>query len=498
MYSSDYRDNYWHFFISGIIVLISSIYFIGIEYTTIVVVFFSIGAFFVRHINTLILFYSSYLPLEEIIIKYFPYNLYILFKYFFEPLFFVILICLIIKNISTGSKWKKTPIDIPLLILLLSTIYSGLSTNVSLKLYILGVRPILRYVVVFLLITQSNFHNEKNINTIIRIIYYSAIIQIIIGIIQFFGGGSLKNFFDPRPTVIGSVVISNLGTTITEEGYLISGTLGRSAPYAMFVAFFIITTISKSIKNGLNIVNKNDIVIFTMAIMTLIASSSRKAWLGLSIACLIYILIISDYRKKITTISAIIWLLALLFLCNSIISDFLGNSDYSFTNRLKEIFSYQYIEHSIRYSRGFAIFTVCVEIAKNYLFTGLGPGRAGSSVTGSAAGTSALIQEYNAISLYGPQAQFVSDVGFAAIFAQFGLIAFISILTIFGLVFYTSIIRQKKFNNNGNYKLINKIIIGFSPLMFIGNIGGFSLTYRVISWYWWIFCALLFSSKNEK
>lgn len=105
---------------------------------------------------------TLYIPFEEFIEKWLPQNLiYDLARYGPEIILLCLFILVIVKRIFTTGYFFKTPIFLPFTAFIVVAIFSTLYNQTPLYIAVLGLRPIIRYWLLFFILSQVNFPSYR-------------------------------------------------------------------------------------------------------------------------------------------------------------------------------------------------------------------------------------------------------------------------------------------------------------------------------------------------
>ena len=196
----------------------------------------------------IIYFLTGYVAFEEFVLKFLPVSdaVYFYFRFFGEILIYAAFGKLVIHKLYRGIPFVKTPIDFPIIGFYLVVLLSAAVNRSPLMGSLYNVRPLARYIVLFYLVVNSSL-SEKRIATLLRIILGIGIAQVAVGILQWFGGSTLYDFFLPRATdlnVAGFTKEFRL-LEIGREIGSIYGTLGDTVIYGVFMILVLVVYLSR-------------------------------------------------------------------------------------------------------------------------------------------------------------------------------------------------------------------------------------------------------------
>ena len=197
---------------------------------------------------SIIYFLTGYFAFEEFVLKFLPVSdaIYSYSRFFGELLIYLAFGKLVIHKLYKGIPFVKTPIDFPIIGFYLVVLLSAAVNRSPLMGSLYNIRPLARYIVLFYLIVNSSL-SEKRIATLLRIILGIGIAQVVVGILQGFGGTTLYDFFLPRATdlnVAGFTKEFRLLEVGREIGS-IYGTLGDTVIYGLFMILVLVIYLSR-------------------------------------------------------------------------------------------------------------------------------------------------------------------------------------------------------------------------------------------------------------
>lgn len=434
--------------------------------------------------------YAAYLPFEELFLKYAPDQLYPLFRYGAEGTIFLLFVVVVGENLLRGRGWRKTQLDLPIFMLAGAVLASTVVNSVPPAVAALGVKSVFRYVFLFFIITQSDY-TRKDLKAFLSIFIASGVLQIFAGLVQMVGGESVYDFFRPKDVVVGEKILRAQDITLSSEGLRVCGTLLRYGVYGNYIALLLCLPLARRyVCNDKGLVTTATLL---LGAIVLVASFSRKGWIAMYLA-FIYMNWLSGRKVKAT---ALLWLPLLVVPFLLVYYGFAQALTQETTAnpimRLIEMFSPDYLSHTLERTRLYILTYVTYRIARDFFWFGVGPGLIGSDVTGTASGTTALVEvdRISGLDFADERLALLTDVGFVNIFAQmgfFGIFAFILILK--------RAFKQGKvllLNGNMEARLLALMFLGFLIIMIVEHIFGSAFTYRAVSFYFWLFAGLLFS-----
>lgn len=444
-----------------------------------------------RFRKAFIVVYAAYLPFEELFLKFTPEQLYPLFRYGAEGAIFLILVFVVAENLITGRGWRRTKVDLPIFALAGAVFASALVNSVPPAVALLGVKNIFRYILLFFIITQSDF-TKKDLNIFFSIFLATGALQILAGLSQLIGGESVAAFFKPTGVVVGDKVLNAQETTLTSDGFKVCGTLLRYGVFGNFIAMLLCLPLAKRYAGDDR--NLMLVAVLLLGAAVLAASFSRKGWVAMYLAFLYMNMLTGKKVKTAMLVGLPLTLIVFVVAYYGFAQSLSGEDTSNLVERFVGMFSPDYLKHTLERTRLYIMTYVAYRIARDFFWFGVGPGLIGSDVTGTAGGTTALIEvdRVSGLDFADERLALLTDVGFVNIFAQtgfFGLFAFIFLLVRFikhgKMLFFNS--------EDKATKTLALMFLGFTVIMIVETLLGSAFTYRAVSFYFWLFAGLLFS-----
>lgn len=245
----------------------------------------------------IIYFLTGYFAFEEFVLKFLPVSdtVYSYFRFLGEIFIYVAFGKLVLNKLYKGIPFVKTPLDFPIIGFYIVVFLSVVINRSPLIGSLYNIRPLARYIVLFYLIVNSPLSKQR-IDTLIRIILCIGVVQIGIGMIQWFGGPTLYDMFLPRETtlVVAGFTKEFRLLEIGREIGSIYGTLGDTVIYGVFMIVVLVIFLSR-IKR-LEYLNLLAIGILLICIAR---SYSRAATFSALLACVVWYFFQYGWKKTV-------------------------------------------------------------------------------------------------------------------------------------------------------------------------------------------------------
>lgn len=182
---------------------------------------------------------AFYLPLEEFLLKWLPIGdqAYLLLRQLPDLVVFLMCVVLIFRRSSAGL---DIPIigkrcDIFLLLFLGWAIAAMFLNNANIPIALANIKALLRYILLVYIVLMLA-PSEKQVKILFRWIGYAVVLQLVIGIFQFGGGLTTRDFLAARHVTESVAGVSTDFTGDRFEGINdLMGTMGNTIAFAMFL-----------------------------------------------------------------------------------------------------------------------------------------------------------------------------------------------------------------------------------------------------------------------
>ena len=258
----------------------------------------------------IIYFLTGYFAFEEFVLKFLPVSdsVYSYFRFLGEIFIYVAFGKLVLNKLYKGIPFVKTPLDFPIIGFYIVVFLSIVINRSPLIGSLYNIRPLARYIVLFYLIVNSPLSKQR-IDTLIRIILCIGVVQIGIGMIQWFGGPTLYDMFLPREStleVAGFTKEYRL-LEIGREIGSIYGTLGDTVIYGVFMIVVLVIFLSRV--KRLEYLN---LLAIGILLMFIARSYSRAATFSALLACVVWYFFQYGWKKTVRLSLAVLLIFGIL------------------------------------------------------------------------------------------------------------------------------------------------------------------------------------------
>lgn len=501
--TSEDKRNLLRFFIAGGVLLSGVLAFFPANFSLALIFALALIILSLIKIEFGIYFLSFYIVFEPFLLKFASDEIYPFLKYGAEVIILILFFIVLWKYIARkgGFKYIKTPIDLPLLIFILLTAASALLNLENPLFWLLGLRQIFRYVLLYYAIIYAEI-SKKITKNLVWLLLGIMLLEAFIGAGQAIIGRPADEFLLPgAKREFASIISPDYVYKFWSSGQRIFATMGRYDRLGIFICMGIILAVGLLCEEKEKRKKRMLAFVISAPIFSLILTYSRMSWLGLIFA-LMFINIIMRRDKKF-----IIAMVIFIFIFGSYLLIFMQANDLNlykindqpemaFAERFLSLFSFSELKNSYNgYGRLYFAINTPVKVIKNYPFFGVGLGQYGSGVAYALNNRDKYDELGLPFGIEGTQGQI--DSNWFSLWGEagtFGILAFLSIIaSIF--IFTLKIYRESDDN------FIKGLTLGFSgiilSLIFQALLGPYFET-RTVSFYFWLLAGLAVNAGIKK
>lgn len=454
----------------------------------------------IRKVEYIIYFFMIWFPIESLVINYTPIEWYPFLKYFPEVVLYTLLIILFCKK-QLGQAGSNIPhnLRLPFGLLVISLVLSGLFNWYNPTVWLLGVRQIVRFASVFLIILFAGFQPKVR-KHFMRLAFYVIAAEVLIGFIQFGAQGRLDAWlFSSRAVTLDNSVVLGGNDLFWTPGTRIFATMGRYDQLGSFIMIGLLLIFPWVYKNR-HQERISYALYWGVGLIGLVLTSSRASWLGV----LAGILAIAQGLfgdKKIwygLGIGAGILSLYLIFFAatHSNISNITERTNQGFAERILEAGSLAAWRDSYDgYGRIFFIINTPRIVVADSPFFGVGPGNYGGGVAAALLNTQAYDRLHLPFGVQNTVGQI--DNSWFSLWGELGTVGLGIIIWIMFVmsrdakeIYHTATAR--------GLKLLAASFFGLTAAVVMVGFFGPYLEFRTLMFYFWLFAGVLYTSaKNE-
>jgi hypothetical protein len=221
---------------------------------------------------------ATYLPFEPFVLKFIPDEIYVFARYGSESLIYIVAVVVLLRALFSGIGYKQTRFDLPFALFIGSIAASSLVNFVPPSVAILGLRQILRFMIVFFCVVQIA-PSKKFVERLTLVMFGILAFQSLLGVAQSFIGAPLDEFLLPSEArALGGISLTQGVEQFWDPGSRVFATLGRYDRLGNFIYFFLL--VASGFLFTKELAKKFTWLpwLFVVAVPALVLTFSRASW----------------------------------------------------------------------------------------------------------------------------------------------------------------------------------------------------------------------------
>lgn len=443
-------------------------------------------------------FLAVYLPFEPFILKFVPDDIYVFARYFSEFLVYGLFAVAIWRRLTHRVKSAATPIDLPFILFLIVAIASAVINFVDPTIALLGLRQIIRFVLVFFIVVYLR-PDRGYISKLTAAVFLVVLFEALLGIIQAIIGEPLDLLLLPSETrTFGEMVLTAGVAQTWESGTRVFATLGRYDRLGTFLAFFLILAAAMVYEfRKKNRDRQSPFWLFAAGLPALILTYSRSSWFGFLLGFLfISLWIKKDKRVLIASLSLVAVLLCYLAYSGLVVRYLVETPQQTAVERFFESFSYERWRGEY-YGLGrlyWMVQTVTTVVPASPLF-GFGPGQYGGGAVAALNNTRVYEQLGLPFGVYGTDGYI--DNSWFSLWGETGTLGLAFYLWMYLALFTYSL---RVYRRSRNDPFLRALSLGFAAAMIAVALNAFLATFletRTLAFYLWLYGGFVITLSYE-
>ena len=265
----------------------------------VVLTLFFIVLSFVRPLWT-IGFLALYLPFESLVLKFTPDEVYLFVRYFSESLIYLVVLVVVSRIVTREERFRPSTVDLPFILFCVVLVASAILNAVPPAIAILGLRQILRFVLVFFLVVQLR-PSVSFIRAITTALLAVVVFQAGLGIVQSIVGEPLDQFLLPSEVrVAGEITLTGGVQQFWDPGSRVFATLGRYDRLGNFLYVGLLIAIAFLFEHKHKVLPAIVPWVIALGVPALALTFSRASWFAFFLgAMFIWLVLRRDKRVLI-------------------------------------------------------------------------------------------------------------------------------------------------------------------------------------------------------
>ena len=431
---------------------------------------------------------ALYLPFESLILKFTPDTIYSFARFFSEGLIYLVAAVLLYRWISGRAKFQETALDLPFILFVCSLLAAAVVHFVPPTVTILGIRQILRFMLVFFLVVQLRpsklFVKKLTIALFLILMFQSGL-----GIAQSFVGEPLDQFLlasDER--TLGEMTLTGGVEQFWDPGSRVFATLGRYDRLGNFLYLFLLIASGFLFTAADHSRPLRSLLwwVFGLGIPALVLTYSRASWFAFLIGFLFIGLVIKRDKKVIAGLLVSIFLvLGYLGISGLTVGLLAEAPGQTLSERFFESFSStRWRGEYYGLGRTFWFEQTPLVVVTASPLIGWGAGQFGAGAVSALHNTTVYEQLGLPFGVFGTEG-FIDNNWFS-LWAEAGTIGMIFYVWMFIVLFY----RALQTYHESDDPLIKGLAIGFTAVMIAVTFNAFTSTVleiRTLAFYFWLY-----------
>lgn len=448
--------------------------------------------------EAIVVFLALYTPFEPFLLKFVPDAVYVFARYFSEGLIYILAAVVVLRAITGKIKLKHTPIDLQFGFFLLVCLASLLINFVPPVIGLLGLRQIIRYILLFFIVVQL-MPSKLFIRNLTIALFAIVVFQGLLGLIQGIVGAPLDEFLIPSEVKFYESVQLTSGTEqFWSPGARVFATMGRYDQLGTFLCFFFLLII------GLLYFTKDPgkqrrlLAILALAIPAFIMTLSRSSWFGFLFGFIaIGIVLMRDRRLTFAVMSLAVALAFYLGFSGLVVKYLVDYPEQTAAERLLEVFSYErYRGEYYGLGRVYWIVQTPLVVVRSAPLFGVGPGQYGGGAVAALGNTGVYEKLGLPFGVYGSEGYI--DNNWFSLWGETGTLGVMFYALMFWTLARAALITWRKSHD----PLTRGLALGYVGCLVAVTFQAFLATYlevRTLALYLWLYSAfIVVLARREK
>lgn len=440
---------------------------------------------------------AVYLPFESVLLKFVPDEVYLFARYGSELLIYLVAGVVIFSLLSGKKQYHQTPFDLPFFLFVLVLLASSLVNLVPPTIAILGLRQILRFMILFFLVAFIK-PSKAFIRKLTWILFGILVFQCALGLAQSFVGEPLDQFLLPsQERTLGSITLTEGVEQFWDPGSRVFGTLGRYDRLGNFLYLFLLIATGMLFTKEMHTKYPWLIWLFLLGIPTLVLTYSRSSWFGFLLGFLfIGLFLKKDRRVLIGLASFVVSMFVLLTFSGLNVGLITETPGQTLSERFFESFSLaRWRGEYYGLGRVFWYIQTPIQVVAASALFGFGPGQFGGGATAALHNTKVYEELGLPFGVYGTEGYI--DNNWFSLWGETGTLGMFFYLWIYiGFFFYAlNVARTHK------DPFVRSLAMGMCAIFIGVAFNAFTSTFfeiRTSAFYVWLYAGFLYVLAQEK
>lgn len=440
---------------------------------------------------------AVYLPFEPFILKFVSDEVYGYARFFSEGMIYVLCGVVCVQLMAGKIKRKPTVLDWPFLLFVGTLVCSAVINLVPPTIAILGIRQIIRFILVFFVIVHLS-PSASYIKQLTIALLSVAIFQSGLGLLQSVIGAPLDAFLLPSETrAVGDITISGV-SQFWDPGSRVFATLGRYDRLGSFLYVFLLLAVGFLYEMKPTIQRRSLYLVLGLGLPALLLTFSRASWFAFVLGFIYIGWVLRRDRRVLIGIGAFaIIMTGYLGLSGLNVRLLTETSGQTLAERFYETFSYaRWRGEYYGLGRTFWFIETATHVVPAAPILGFGPGQYGGGATAALRNTRVYDELGLPFGVYGEEGTI--DISWFSLWGEAGTLGLAFFLWMFVALFRLALRTYRKSEQAFSRALASS----FGALLIAVSFGAFLSTLleiRTLAFYLWLYAGFLFVlSKKPK
>ncbi len=438
-----------------------------------------------------------YLPFEPFLLKWVPDNVYVYARYSSELIVYLLCAVVLWRLITGVAKWRRTPIDLIFAVFCFLLLASTLLNLHNFVHAILGLRQILRFVLLYFVTVQLQ-PSRRFMRVAVASLLTIVMVQTALGYGQAVIGDKLDSFLLPSEhRELGALQLTAGTVEFWDPGQRVFGTMGRYDQLGTFIALVLLLLVAWLYEHRDSQIPPRYWVALIIALPILALTYSRSAWFGFILGFL-FIAIWAKRDARVTRGSLIVITLMIVYLAFSglAVNSLIDVPGQSFTNRFFEAFSAErWTGEYFGLGRVYWLTKTLTTVVPSSPLFGYGPASYGGGAVAAVADTRVYDQLALPFGVYGTEGYI--DNNWFSLWGETGTLGLIAYLTMYITLFLLCL----KVWRSSSSPETKSLALGVAAVMLAVALNAFLATFleaRTLAPYLWILAGFVTVIGEER
>lgn len=264
----------------------------------------------IKHIRFTIALLIVYAPVEIFVQKWLPGDAGLASRYITEGLLLVLFLVVVVDRLLSDKPWKRTPLDIPLLLFVLIGVLSAVVNGLPAIVWGMGQRILLRYALLFYLVVQVGFNRQQTRRLLAAMLAMAGFVMAV-GLLQAVLGPPMNQFLRIPDIVLNATATRKTSGFFVAHGRYIFSTLGRYDAFGIYALYILLLVVAYMLHHRPR--RRTWAWLAAATLICLVLTLSRQSWLAMYAALWCWV-VLSRKKWAVMVLSVLVLVPVLIML----------------------------------------------------------------------------------------------------------------------------------------------------------------------------------------